>query len=135
MSLRSKRIAFPIRSIKRATNSQLIGEHLFDLMFECRFFDRFEKRANSWKISEWTAVYDNDRISPVIPGSVPSSFFTGLSFEKADAATSGWRFFLEKTGRPIRPMIVGGSDEEMALRREVNPSSRTRPGFQNRRRV
>jgi hypothetical protein len=97
-----------------------IGDNLLDLMFECRFFDRFEKRGDAWKIAQWTAVYDNDRISPVIPGSVPISFYEGLSLDEPDAATSAWRLFLAKTGRPIRPMILGGSNEEKALSHEIS---------------
>jgi hypothetical protein len=97
-----------------------IGDYLLDLKFECRFFDRFEKRSGDWKILHWTAVYDNDRIDPVIPGSVPSSFFEGVSFDGPDAATAAWRFFLQKTNRPMHPMVVGGSDEEAALRNEIS---------------
>ena len=96
-----------------------IDDHLFDITFECRFFDRFEKRSGTWKIAHWTAIYDNDRINPVVPGSVPNSFYEGLSFNGPDAGTAAWRFFLEKTSRPIHPMIVGGSDAEAALRREI----------------
>jgi len=96
-----------------------IGEQLFDMTFECRFFDRFERRSGAWKIAQWTAVYDNDRISPVVPGSVPASFFEGLSHEGRDSATAAWRFYLDRTGRPVHPMIVGGSEEETALRNEI----------------
>ncbi len=97
-----------------------IDVHLFDIVFECRFFDRFEKRNGSWKVAYWTAIYDNDRISPVIPGSVPRSFFDGLSYDGPDAATASWRFFLEKTGRPAHPMVVGGSEEEAQLRLQID---------------
>lgn len=96
-----------------------IGEHRFDVTFEGRFFDRFERRGGAWKIAQWTAVYDNDRISPVVPGSVPASFFEGLSFDGPDAATASVRFFLTRTGRPVKPVIVGGTDAEADIRRAI----------------
>jgi hypothetical protein len=97
---------------------EYIDGHLFDITFEGRFFDRFEKRGGVWKIASWTAVYDNDSITPVIPNSVPASFYEGLSFTGPDAPTACWRFFLTKTGRPMYPMVVGGSEAEITLRRE-----------------
>jgi len=99
---------------------EYIDGHLFDVTFEGRFFDRFEKRSGAWKIAHWTAVYDNDRLTPVVPGSVPASFYDGLSFTDSDAATASWRFFLKKTGRPAYPMVVGGSDAEAALRCKID---------------
>ncbi len=96
-----------------------IDGHLFDITFEGRFFDRFEKRNGAWKIAYWTAVYDKDTINPVIPGSVPASFYDELSFTGPDAPTACWQFFLKKTGRPMFPMVAGGSEAEAALRREI----------------
>lgn len=99
---------------------EYIEGHLFDITFEGRFFDQFEKRDGEWKIAHWTAIYDCDRISPVVAGSVPSTFFDELSLSDSDAATAAWRFMLGKTNRPIHPMITGNSSEEVALRQEIN---------------
>lgn len=97
-----------------------IGAHLLEIRFECRFFDWFERRGGQWKIARWTAIYDADHIAPAIPGSLPPGFFDGLDFDGPDAATACWRFFLEKTGRPMHPMVTGGSNEEAALRHEID---------------
>jgi hypothetical protein len=97
-----------------------VGEYLFDFLYEGRFFDRFEKRDGVWKIAQWTCVYDRDRLDPVIPGSVPASFFEGVKFDGLDAPIAFMQFRQRKTGRPAVPVIIGGTDAETKLKSDAH---------------
>lgn len=93
--------------------------HLFDYVSYGRFFDLFEKRAGSWKIAKWVCIYDKDTLTPVIPGSVPLSFFDGVKIEGPEAGFAFMRFRQAKKGRKVPPYIVHGrTAEEAKLRAE-----------------
>ena len=96
-----------------------IDGHLFDFVFEGRFFDRFERRDGAWKIAQWTCLYDKDRIEPVVPGSVPQSFYDGVELEGPESATAWMRFRQKKVGRPSAPVIIGGSAAEKKLKADA----------------
>jgi len=95
-----------------------IDDILFDSTYEGRFFDRFEKREGAWKIAQWTCLYDKDRLDPVVPGSVPASFYAGLSFTGPDNAIAFMQLRQRKTGLSAVPVIIGGSEGEAKLKRE-----------------
>jgi hypothetical protein len=91
--------------------------HLFDYVSYGRFYDLFEKRAGAWRIAKWTCIYDKDALTPVIPGSVPPSFFDQVKLEGPESGFAFMRFRQGKKGRPVPPYIVhGGSDDERKLR-------------------
>ena len=94
-----------------------IGEHLFDFTYQERFFDRFEKRAGAWKITQWTCIYDKDRFDPVVPGCVPASFFDGLKLDGPESGIAFMRFRQLKGGRPAAAgIVIGGSESEARLK-------------------
>lgn len=98
----------------------LIDGHFFDFRYEGRFFDRFEERQGEWKIGAWTCIYDSDRLDPVVPGSVPASFFDGLKLSGIESRIAYMQFRQQKTGRPAAPVIViGGTEAEAKLKRDA----------------
>jgi hypothetical protein len=91
--------------------------HLFDYVSYGRFYDQFEKRAGAWKIAKWTCIYDKDTLTPVIPGSVPASFFDRVRLEGAESGFAFMRFRQAKKGRQVPANIVhGGTDGERRFR-------------------
>jgi hypothetical protein len=97
----------------------ILDGHLFDCTSFGRFFDLFEKREGAWRITKWTAIYDKDRLDPVLPGGVPPSFFVGL--ERDGGITNGtfMRLRVTKKGRTVPAgMVLAGSEAEVKVRRE-----------------
>jgi hypothetical protein len=94
--------------------------HLFDFIWYMRMYDRIERRQGQWKILRMTAIYDKDRLDPVVPGSVPASFFAGVKLAGPDSGIAMMRFRTEKKGRTVPPDIVlGGTAGEQKLRAEA----------------
>jgi hypothetical protein len=93
-----------------------IGEHLFDNTAWGRFYDRFEKRNGRWKILQMTCIYEKDRLDPVVPGSVPASFFEGLTLTEPGFECSFMKFRLAKLGREGIPVVLSRSEDENRLR-------------------
>src|SRR5215469_2570979 len=86
---------------------------LFDSTLYIRLFDRMERRQGQWRILRMDAIYDKDRIDPVIPGSVPPGFFAGVDISGPDAAIALMRWRLGKRGGQIPPDLpLGGTDSE-----------------------
>ena len=93
--------------------------HLFDFTINLRLYDRVERRGGEWRILRMDAIYDKDRLDPVIPGSVPPDFFAGLRFDGPDAAIGFARWRIEKRGGQIPvDLPIGGTESEKKLRRE-----------------
>ena len=106
------------------TDAQVLGrifadEQLFDFTYYLRFYDRLERRQGVWRILRMVAIYDKDRIDPVIPGSVPPSAFAGARLEGEESAIALARWMNEKRGRPMPPVVIGGSAGERRLRAEA----------------
>ena len=98
--------------------SRLDG-HLIDTTLFIRLYDRLERRAGEWRISRMDAIYDKDRLDPVIPGSVPASFFDGIDFSGANASLGIMRWRAAKRGGKLPPDLpIGGTDSEKELRKE-----------------
>ena len=97
----------------------LLDGHLFDCTSFGRFFDLFEKREGVWRIAKWTAIYDKDRLDPVLPGNIPPAFFVGL--DQSDGVANGtfMRLRVTKKGRTVPAgMILAGSEAEAKVKRE-----------------
>ncbi len=93
--------------------------YLFDCTCYGRFLDRFERRDGVWRIARWTCVYDMDRLDPVFPEPVPSSFYDGLQLEGEGSSCAYMRLRQKKKGRTVPAgLIMGGSDAEKQLKRE-----------------
>jgi hypothetical protein len=94
--------------------------HLFDFTWFMRMYDRVERRQGTWRILRMTAIYDKDRLEPVVPGSVPASFFDGAKITGPESGIAMMRFMNEKRGRPVPPdIIIGGADSERKLRADA----------------
>ncbi len=92
---------------------------LFDYTAWMRFHDRAERRAGDWKISKWVAMYDRDRFDPIVPGSVPASFFASVDFSGGRDAVAFMQLRQAKLGRKMPPdLVIGGSDAETRLKAE-----------------
>ncbi len=97
----------------------LIEGYEFDFEAWVRFFDLFEKREGAWKIFRRTAIYEKDRMDPVVPGSVPSDFFTSVDMTGFPPECKFMCFRHIKQGRGIVENIVGVySEAERALKEE-----------------
>ncbi len=97
-----------------------LDDYLFDFTFYCRMYDRIERRQGVWRILRMVVIYDKDRLDPVVPGSVPASYFDKLPVRGADSGVAFMRFRQGKKGRTVPPDIVlGGSEGERRLRQET----------------
>jgi hypothetical protein len=97
-----------------------IDGRLFDFTYYLRMYDRVERRQGQWKILRMAAIYDKDRLDPVIPGSVPAGFFDGARLTGPESGIGMMRWLSEKRGRKIPPDIaIGGTDSEKKLRAEA----------------
>jgi hypothetical protein len=97
----------------------LLDGHLFDCTSFGRFFDLFEKREGAWRIAKWTAVYDKDRLDPVLPEAISPAFFVGL--DRSGGITNGafMQLRVRKKGRTVPAgMVLAGSEAEAQVKRE-----------------
>jgi hypothetical protein len=101
----------------------VIREHLdgylFDYLAWSRFYDLFEKRDGVWRIFKMSCIYDKDRLDPVIPGSVPASFYDSVPLSGLESGFAFMRFRQTKKGRTVPPgIILGDSPGEAELKAE-----------------
>jgi hypothetical protein len=93
--------------------------HLFDCICYGRFYDMFEKRNGEWRIAKWTCIYDKDRLDPVLPAAIPSSFYQSFRLEGEDSSFAFMRLRQVKKGRTVpRGLVMGGSEGERQLKCE-----------------
>jgi hypothetical protein len=94
--------------------------HLFDYTIYLRLYDRLERRDGEWRILRMDAIYDKDRLDPVIPGSVPPNFFDGVPLDGPEAAMGLTRWRLAQRGNQLaNDLAIGGADSEKKLREET----------------
>lgn len=79
-----------------------IGE--VDSTSYARFYDRLEKRADTWKLSRRTAIYEKDQAAPVSRPSLPDLFFQGL--ERFPAEVRFLAAGLERAGQALSETLV-----------------------------
>lgn len=95
----------------------LVDDLPFDFTAWARFFDLFEKRGGAWRIFRRTAIYEKDRMDPVQPEKVPSSFYESMRLENYPPECRFMCFRHMKQGRGAAPRIItAGSPEERARR-------------------
>ena len=98
------------------TVREFIDEHLFDFASHARFFHLMEKRGGEWRIFKADCIYEKDRLEPVIPGSVPASFYDQVKLMGPDNGFAFMRFRQTKKGRAIPAGLpLAGSAEEATL--------------------
>jgi len=127
-SLSKHQIGWPLVTLRgdRAMAETSIAIHgratldsvLVDNVSYGRFLDRLERRAGRWRIAERIAIYEKDRLDPVVPGEAFDRFMTETDFSIYPEA---YRFIghrLVSAGRKlVSPIIVNASPEAEALYR------------------
>ena len=98
------------------TVREFIDGHLFDFASHARFYHLVEKRGGEWRILQANCIYEKDRLEPVIPGSVPASFYDQVDLSGPDNGFAFMKFRQTKKGRAIPKVPMAGSAEETALR-------------------
>lgn len=99
------------------TVREYIDGYLFDFASSSRFYHLMEKRAGVWRISQANCIYEKDRLDPVVPGSVPASFYEQIVLTGAESGFACMRLRQTKKGRTIPTGLpLAGSKEEAALR-------------------
>jgi hypothetical protein len=100
-------------------NRDYLDGILFDSICYGRFYDMFERRNDEWRIAKWTCIYDKDRLDPVLPVEIPTSFYGALKFEGEENGFALMRLRQEKKGRTVPAgLTMGGMDSERRLKRE-----------------
>ena len=106
------------------SDAMVLGRHehdgiFFDFTLYIRLYDRIERRAGTWRILKMDAIYDRDRLDPVLAGTVPAGFFDGVDLKAPGAAVALMRWRLAKRGGKIPDDLpLGGTDSERKLRAE-----------------
>jgi hypothetical protein len=99
------------------TVREYIDGHLFDFASSARFYHLMEKRDGVWRIYRANCIYEKDRLDPVVPGSVPSSFYEQIALAGPESGFACMRLRQTKKGRTIPTGLpLAGSREEAALR-------------------
>jgi hypothetical protein len=98
---------------------EFIDDILFDYTSYARFYDLFEKRDDVWRILKMTCIYDKDRLDPVVPGSVPKSFYDAAPVLGRENGFAFMRWRQGKKGRTVpTDIVMGDSEDEARLRSE-----------------
>jgi hypothetical protein len=92
---------------------------LTDAMMQMLFYDQMEKRDGVWRIYRWTAIYNVDRVDPVVPMGEPKGFYDDVRFDAEGNGVAMMRSRGAKGGRPPNPWIViAGTEKERKVRAE-----------------
>ena len=95
-----------------------ISGHMFDFTLYIRLNDRLERRQGEWRILRMDAIYDKDRLDPVLAGTIPAGFFDGVDLRGPQSALALMKWRLEKRGGKLAELPLGGTDSEKKLRAE-----------------
>jgi hypothetical protein len=104
------------------TDAQVQGRtnfagHMFDFTLYIRLYDRVERRQGEWRILRMDAIYDKDRLDPVLAGTIPVGFFDGVDLTGPGAAVALMRWRLAKRGGEVpADLPLGGAQSEKRLR-------------------
>ncbi|RDV04673.1 nuclear transport factor 2 family protein [Undibacter mobilis] len=127
-SLSKHQIGWPLVTLRgdRATAETSVTIHgraaldgiLVDNVSYGRFLDRLERRAGRWRLAERVAIYEKDRLDPVVPSEAFNRLMTQTDFSIYPEAYRFIAHRLVSTGRKlVSPIIVNASPEAEALYR------------------
>jgi hypothetical protein len=86
-----------------------------------RFLDRLERRQGRWRICERVAIYEKDRLDPVVPSEASDRLMAETDFSIYPEAYRFLAHRLVASGRTLAsPIIVNGSAEADALYRRYS---------------
>jgi hypothetical protein len=103
---------------------QIIGRFMVngvaaDNICYARFFDKVEKRDGRWRVLERVAIYEKDRIDPVVPSNAFDRFMAETDFS---AIPEPYRYLgqrLQALGLKLADIILcDGSEETLATLRK-----------------
>lgn len=74
---------------------------LVDMTSNARFIDRLERRQRAWKILERAAIFERDRLDPVVPSDAFVRMMQTVDVEKFPEPYRYMAFHLTAAGRPL----------------------------------
>lgn len=81
-----------------------------------RFLDRLQRRGGRWRIAERVAIYEKDRLDPVVPSEAFNRFMAETNFSIYPEAYRYLAHRLVSTGRKLAsPIVVNATAEAEAL--------------------
>jgi hypothetical protein len=87
-----------------------------DMTSRARFLDRLEQRNGEWKILERVAVYEQDRLDPVVPSEGFARVMQGADATKYPEPYRYMAVRLASAGRPLaEPVHYDGAPHTQAL--------------------
>jgi hypothetical protein len=87
-----------------------------DMTSRGRFLDRLERRQGAWKILERAAIYEQDRLDPVVPSEAFAKMMQSLAAVKYPEPYRYMAVRLAAAGRPLaEPVHHDGSPATAAL--------------------
>jgi len=88
-----------------------------DMTSRGRFLDRLERRDGAWRILERAAVYEQDRLDPVVPSEAFAKLMAGADAQKYPEPYRYMAFRLAALNRPLaEPVHTDGAPHTDALR-------------------
>ena len=96
---------------------QVIDGIPVDMTSRGRFLDRLERRDGSWRILERAAVYEQDRLDPVVPSDAFAKLMREADAQKYPEPYRYMAFRLAALDRPLaEPVHTDGAPHTEALR-------------------
>jgi hypothetical protein len=90
---------------------------LTDMTSRARFLDRLERRADVWKILERAAIYEQDRIDPVVPSEAFDRMMQAAEVAQYPAPYRYMAFRIVSAGRVLAlPIHYDGAPHTRELR-------------------
>jgi hypothetical protein len=95
---------------------QAIDGLAIDMTSRARFLDRLERRQGEWKVLERAAIYEQDRLDPVVPSEAFARMMQGIDAAKYPEPYRYMAVRLASAGRPLaEPVHHDGSPATQAL--------------------
>jgi hypothetical protein len=96
---------------------QAIDKVLVDMTSRARFLDRLEQRQGEWRILERAAIYEHDRLDPVVPSDAFTRMMQAADVAKYPEAYRYMAFRLAAAGRALaEPVHYDGAPHTDTLR-------------------
>ena len=94
-----------------------------DMTSRARFLDRLERRDGEWKILERAAVYEQDRLDPVVPSEAFARMMQEARSRSTPSPIATWRYGWRRPGGRWRSRCT-----TTARRTRTRSSRAMRPG-------
>jgi hypothetical protein len=92
-----------------------IGDAQADNICYARFLDRLEKRDGVWRIAKRVAIYEKDRLDPVVPSAAFDAFMSGTDFSAIPEPYRYLGYRLQMSGRTLcQGILCDGAPDTLA---------------------